>query len=460
MANDRILIRGGSIVTMDPAIGDLRSGDVLIEHGVIVAVAPEIEASDARVLEAGGDIVMPGLVDPHRHLWYSAIRGVAMDATLDDMVTTMWPQLAVHYTPEDLYATTRAAAADALAHGITTVLDWCHIINTPDHGPEAIRALREVPLRTVFAYGASMERKLGEFEGFTEHEDSWEPARRLRRGELSSDSGRITMALALQGPEFTSLEATREDIRVGDELDLPMSMHCGLPAGAPPKAAIKVLDDAGLLTSRMQFVHCCTTSDEEFERLAAAGGTAAACPMAEIGMGMGEPPIGRMKAAGLRPSVGADAVCAASGDQFDEARLALYSERGAMVRKHLAEGAPATRSDFPISSREALETITINAAESCWLDHRVGSLTPGKAADVIVLDGRALNIAPASDLIGTLVSSAHGLNVRTVIVDGQIVRENGAFVNLDIDAIRGGLQAARDRIFTAGGFQVEPAFAG
>jgi cytosine/adenosine deaminase-related metal-dependent hydrolase len=304
-----------------------------------------------------------------------------------------------------------------------------------------------------------MERKLGEFEGFSEHEDSWEPARRLRRDELSSDTGRITMALALQGPEFTTLEASREDINVGDELDLPMSMHCGIPAGAPPRAAITALDDAGLLSSRMQFVHCCTTSNQEFERLAAVGGTAAACPMAEIGMGMGEPPIGRMKAAGLRPAVGADAVCAASGDQFDEARGALYSERAAMVRKHLAEGVPAARSDFRMSAREALESITINAAESCWLGKRVGSLTPGKAADVIILDGRALNIAPVSDLIGTVVSSAHGLNVHTVIVDGEIVREDGAFVDLDVDAIYRDLQAARDRIFTAGGFRVEPSLA-
>src|SRR4051794_30838113 len=211
VTRERILIRGGSILTMDPSIGDLRRGDVLIENGLIREVGPSIDAPDTRVLDAEGDIVMPGLVDPHRHLWYAAIRGVAMDATLDDMVTTMWPQLAAHYTPEDLYATTRAAAADALAHGVTSVLDWCHIINTPDHGPEAVRALREIPLRTVFAYGASMERKLGEFEGFTEHQDSWEPARRLRRGELSSDTGRVTMALALQGPEFTSIEPTRQD---------------------------------------------------------------------------------------------------------------------------------------------------------------------------------------------------------------------------------------------------------
>jgi cytosine/adenosine deaminase-related metal-dependent hydrolase len=450
---DRLLISGGIVVTMDDDVDDLNGGDVLVENGVIAAVGDHVDAGDCLRLDAGGMIVMPGLVDAHRHLWYSAIRGVGMDATLHEMVSVYWPQLAAHYTPEDLYVATRAGAVDALGHGVTTVFDWCHVINSPDHGPEAVRALAEVGLRTVFAYGASMGRKLGEYEGKTEHEDSWEPARRLRAGTLSSDAGRVTMALALQGPEFTTMDVTQQDIAVARGLNLPMSMHCGIPAGTPPREAIASLVSAGVLGADMQFVHCCATSDAEFARLAGTGARAVACPMAELAMGMGEPPVGRMREAGLPTAVGCDAVCTASGDLFEEARVALFSERGRHARARVAAGHPVgDSSQLGMTAREALQAITIGGAHACWLEDRVGSLAPGKLADVILLRTTDLNLSPVTDVVGMVASSAHASNVDTVIVGGKIVMRGGTFIDIDARRVQQDLEACRDRLQTAGGF--------
>jgi 5-methylthioadenosine/S-adenosylhomocysteine deaminase len=459
MTDAQILIEGGTILSMDEQVGDLQTGDVLLEGNRIAAVAEEIPVEgDVERIDARGAIVMPGLIDPHRHLWYSAIRGLGMDATLDDMVNRLWPQLAANYGPDDLYTATRAGAIDALDHGITTVLDWCHVVNTPEHAPEAVRALRGLPLRTVFAYGASMRRKLDEYIGETEHRDSWAPARRLRQDELYDDTARVTMALALQGPEFTTLDITRADVGVARDLDVPMTMHCGIPAGPSPARAIGRLFEAGLLGSDMQFVHCCTTLDEEFAQLAVAGGTSAACPLAELTMGMGQPPIGRMRDAGLPAAVGADAVSCASGDLFDEARAAMLAERGLQARLLIQTGAAVeAASQLGFTTREALESITIAAARSCWLADRVGSITIGKAADIIMLRGAGVELNPLSDVVGTVVSAAHARNVDTVIVDGQIVKRDGQLVDLDLAAVRLDLDACRDRLFDAGGFAV-PAY--
>jgi 5-methylthioadenosine/S-adenosylhomocysteine deaminase len=461
----RLLITGGTVVSMDPAVGDLRRGDVLIEDGMISEVAPVIEAPGCETLDATDMIVMPGLVDPHRHLWYSAVRGLGMDTTLQGLIEGLWPKLAANYTPEDLYVAQRAGAVDALQHGVTTVVDWCHVINTPEHAPEAVRALREIPLRTVFAYGPSMRRKLQEFEGKLEHHESWEPVRRMRETELSSDEDRVTMAMAIQGPESsfgrgspgaeaTALENAREEVSVARELGVPMTMHIGLPGGPPPQRAIAALAGADLLGADMQFAHCCTTTEDEFRLVADAGAKAVACPMVAIGMGLGEPPVARMRDADVPIAVGADAVCGASGDLFEEARSALLFERARHARRWFSEGQEIDDlAQLGMTAREALEAITINAAHASWLGDRVGSLSPGKAADVILLRGTDLNMSPLSDVVGMLVSSAHGSNVDTVVVDGKVVKRDGVLVGIDVARVRADLLECRDRLFAAGDFK-------
>jgi cytosine/adenosine deaminase-related metal-dependent hydrolase len=447
----RLLIKGGAVLSMDPAIGDLRRGDVLIADGAIEQVAERIDAEDCELLDATDMIVMPGLVDAHRHLWYAAIRGTGMDATLTQMAQVNWPLLGAHYTPQDLYAANRAGAVDALAHGVTTVFDWCHVMNSPDHGPEAVRALQELPIRAVFGYGASMTRKLTELAGAAAYDDSWDPARAVR--STLGDGGRVTMALGVQGPDYSDIDVTRADVGVARELDIPICMHIGVPAGAVAKRGIAALEGAGLLGSDMQFAHCCGSEDDELAMAAAAGAVVAACPVVELLMGMGQPPLGRLRDAGLPIAVGADSVVSASGDLFEEARVGLIAERSLQTRRLNASGVSPDRPEqLGMTSREALESITIGAARASFLGDRVGSLTPGKRADVILLRASDSNLAARSGVLETVVGHAHGANVDTVIVDGRVVRRGGAFVDLDEASVRRELEAARDRVYAAGGY--------
>jgi 5-methylthioadenosine/S-adenosylhomocysteine deaminase len=156
MAN-RLLLRGGHVLTMDPALGDLPKGDVLIDGDAIATVAPQIDA-DAEVLDASGKIVIPGFVDTHRHTWEAAIRGCAPNATLDDYFVEVLDTFAPVYRPEDVYASNLAGALECLNAGITTLVDWSHINNTPEHPDAAIRGLQEAGIRAQYATAAPTPR--------------------------------------------------------------------------------------------------------------------------------------------------------------------------------------------------------------------------------------------------------------------------------------------------------------
>ena len=448
---DRTLITNGSIISMDAEIGDFRRADLLIEDGRIVAVAPSLEVGDSKVINADRMVVLPGLVDSHRHLWYAPLRGSTMDHTIPSMATSLWAAVGTRFEPEDLYAATRAGIADALENGITTVLDFCHVLNSPDHASEAVRAHLELPMRGIFAYGASIGRKLAELDGDTLTADEWAPARTLREGTLSSDNARVTMALAPQGPETSTPEQAAHDVHVARELGLPITMHVGTPADPRTDArAVGVLADLGLLGPDMNFVHCCATSDAELDQLAAAGATVTVSPMAELALGMGYPPTGRLRSRGIIAAVGADAVCASTGDLFDEARHALIAERARGAEKVFADGrAPVDAAELGMSARSALEMITIDAARACWLGDLIGSLSPGKAADVILLRASDLSLSPMDSLIGSIVGSAHGANVDTVIVGGKLVKHRGRLLDVDTGVIEAALVASHERLVLA-----------
>ncbi len=430
-------------------MGTLRQGDLLVEDGVIAAIAPKIDA-DAEVIEGVGRVVLPGLVDSHRHLWYETLRGIAMDAVLRDLRVDVWPNLAVAYTPEDVYVATRAAIADALSNGVTTVLDWCHIVNTPEHGEEAIRAHVELPIRSVFAYGASMTRKLDELEG-----RFGEPSARAEIEKLAGRRGGAltSFALALQGPESTSMQVSEQEIGVARAVGLPMTMHVGMQTGGPPRRSVGRLADAGLLGPDMQFVHCCSTSDVELRQLADAGATIAICPMSEMALAIGVPPTGRAREAGLKPAFGCDAVCSASGDLFDEARIALLGERSLKAQTFFETNSEVVAGDdLGSTTLDAIEGITVNGANACWLGSRIGSLTVGKRADIVLLRELDLSVASLGDLDAAVVASAHGSNVETVIVDGEIVMRGGALTGIDRGAVGAALARSRERLFAAAGY--------
>jgi 5-methylthioadenosine/S-adenosylhomocysteine deaminase len=230
-------------------------------------------------------------------------------------------------------------------------------------------------------------------------------------------------------------------------------MHVGMQTGLPPRCSVGRLARAGLLGADMQFVHCCSTSDEELRQMEAMGASIVICPISEMALAIGVPPTGRAREAGLRPAFGADAVCTASGDLFDEARTALLAERCLRAQPVFeAEGEVKESEELLLSSRDAIEGITLNAAAACWLGGRIGSLSVGKRADIIVLGGFDLSVASLADIQATVVSSAHGSNVVTVIVDGEIVKRDGALVGIDRDRLGAALATSRERLFVEAGY--------
>ena len=444
----RLLIKGGAIISVDPAIGELRVGDVLVEDDTIAQVAPSIAAEDCEILDAAGMVVMPGLVDSHRHFWQTGTRADSIDHVFWDLVASQWPKIAARYRAEDVYATVLAGAADALCAGVTTVLDWCHVVNTPEHAEENVRALREIGIRSRFLYGASMARKLHEFEGEVEHEDSWAHARELYQREFKGKDGLLTFGLAIQGPDVTTMEITETDCAAARELGVPIAVHVGAPEGPEPMLSIKRMAQAGMLGPDINFAHCCNSTDEELALLAQAGGTATACPTLDMAFGMGTPATGRMRDAGLRPAVGVDSVIASSGDMFEELRLGMLYERLRRAQAVFATGADVKSVDqLAFTTREALESGTINSAHAMWLGDQVGSLTPGKKADIILLRATDLNLAPLSDMVGAVVCGANSGNVDTVLVDGRIVKRAGKMVGIDVERIHRLIVEARDRMY-------------
>lgn len=436
-----LLIKGGTVITMDPALGDFRTGDVLVTGDTITDVGPRLQApAEVEVIDAAGSIVMPGLIDAHRHMWYSAVRGSAVDQHLDDLFAGLWAKVAAYYEPEDLYTCTVAGIAEALSNGVTTVLDWCHVINSPEHAASALQAYADHPFRVVFGYGPSMGRKLDERAGELGQAQGWTAIKDvLGRGEVG-------LVAALQGPEYTSVEITREEMTAARDLGLAITMHAGVMS-RQPAGAVARLAEAGLLGPDVQLVHGCANTAAEWSVIAETGALPVACPTSELALGMGMPPVAAMRDHGIPVALGADAVCTASGDLFDEARTALFVERGIRTA---AAPEPAGATDLRaawMSAREALAAVTVNAARACWLDHRVGSLTPGKAADVVILDGLGPELIPVNDAVGTAVGGAHGGNVDTVLAAGRVVKRHGELVGLDLAAIRAELYECRDRLF-------------
>src|SRR5918993_2062542 len=199
----RTLIRGGTVVSMDPQIGEL-TGDILIEDDKIVAVEPNISA-DGEVIDAADSIVIPGFVDTHRHTWETAIRGCAPNATLDDYFVEVLDTFAPLYRPEDVYASNLAGALECINAGITTLVDWSHINNTPEHPDAAVRGLQEAGIRAQYAYG-SANTSLNDYWNNSKIAVPADDVRRVRDTYFSSGDGLLTMALATRGPTYCSDE--------------------------------------------------------------------------------------------------------------------------------------------------------------------------------------------------------------------------------------------------------------
>ncbi len=419
---DRLLLKGGHVITMDPELGDLAAGDVLIEGDSIAAVGVDLEAGDAEVIDVKGDIVIPGFIDSHRHTWETAIRGSAPNATLDDYFVEILDSFAPLYRPADVYASNLAGALECINAGITTLLDWSHINNTPEHPDAGVRGLQESGIRAVYAYG-SANTSLADywFESTIAMPD--DDVRRIRETYFSSDDGLITMALATRGPGFCKPEVVQHEWALARDLGIPITVHVAMGRLAGRFGMVQQLADLDLLGSDTTYIHSCYLSEEEWNLVRDTGGTVSVAAQVELQMGHGQPPTSPCIAHDLRPSLSIDVVTTVPGDMFTQMRAAFGAER-VLVNAESWE-ADVNIPEDTITARDALAMATVNGAHVVGLEDRTGSLAPGKQADVVVIDGNAINTAPVIDPVATVVLSADVSNVDTVIIGGVIHKRNG-----------------------------------
>jgi cytosine/adenosine deaminase-related metal-dependent hydrolase len=428
----RTLIRGGMVLSADPGIGDLPRGDVLIEDTRIAAVGPDLPAADARVVDASRRIVMPGLIDTHRHLWQSSLRQIAADWTLGQYVEHMLFGLGHRFTPEDVHVGTLLGAIEVLDAGITTVMDWAHIMRTPEHADAAVSGLRESGVRAVFGYGNPHAPPA-----------EWYRKDVIRVAEEHfSAEGLVTYALASNGPEFGPFDDTIVDLELARQLGIRASLHLGVGL-LGEKRAVTEMHRRGLLGPDLIYVHCNTCTEEEMRLIAGTGGHVSISPRIEMQMGHGYPATGRLRAAGVEPSLSVDIVSGVGGSLFAEMRGTLEAERG--WQNHLALGRGENLAELPITARDVVRMATIEGARTLGLEDKVGSLTPGKQADVILLDIDRPNLSLVNNLPAAVVLSDNQ-NVDTVFVAGQMVKADGRLLGHDLRAVQQRAERSRDHL--------------
>lgn len=440
-----LLLRGGTIVTMEPALGTLAEGDVLVEGERIAAIGPRLDAPEgAEIVDAGGAIVMPGFVNAHMHTWQTALKGIAADWTLQQYLRAMHAGLATHFRPDDIRIANLMGALCQIDCGTTTLVDWHHNNPTPDHTDAAIDGLEESGIRALFLHGsAKPDPKAGQ-KHFSEIPLPRGEVERMRRTRLSSDDRLVTCGLAILGPGMSVYEVAHADLMLARELDLVASMHVSGPMMVPD--GFERLCAAGdLVGPRINVVHGNALSEDCLSLLVDRGVTFSVTAEVEMQMGFGRPITNRLRRRGGVVTVGSDIESGMSSDMFAVTRFTLQCAR---FLDNLASYEETGRAPAAITvpSAEALRWATLDGARMAGLDHKTGSLAPGKQADIVVLRGTDLNLCPAPQPTASLVLHAGPKNVDTVIIAGRVRKRGGALLFPGIEAKREALRASGARI--------------
>ncbi|MDC3415122.1 amidohydrolase family protein [Terrihalobacillus insolitus] len=426
----KLLVKNGTVLTLDKNIGDFHKADILIEGKKILDIKPNIVATDSEIVDASDMIVMPGFVDSHRHTWESLVRNIGPDWSLPKYLENIYyGNIGSLSRPEDGYVANYLGALEALDAGVTTILDWSMIIS-PDHSDELIRGLQDSGIRSVFAHGVPGDGEYWSRDSLLEIQDS----RRIRKQYFSSDNQLMTMGLAIRGPEFSAWDAAVNEIKLVRELDVICSMHLGFGTWGSVDRSIEKLHQAGLLGSDLNFVHANTLSYEEYKLIADSGASVSITPEIEMNMGHGYPATGLFMENGGNPAFGVDVVTTTGGDMFAQMKSALQAERARVNDQTLSK--QEMPYDLHLSAREVLEFATDAGAKALKLDHKVGTLTPGKEADFIFVRTSDVNMFPVNDPVSAVTQCAHTGNVDSVFVAGEGVKRNGKLLNVDLADLR------------------------
>lgn len=419
----RILLKGGCVLSLDPNVGDFETADVLIDGSKIVAVQPNLKAS-ATVIDAANMIVMPGFVDTHRHIWEGILRSILPNGMLSDYQRDITGTARAVYRPEDAYAGNLVSALGAINAGITTLLDWSHIGNSPEHTDAAIEALRQSGIRAVYAYGAGTAGPQNQFP---------QDIRRLRARYFSSADQLLTLAMA------AGINA--DHWAVARAVGAPITVHVNGTNQLQPVAEAMGPD--------LTYIHCCNLAETEWQMIVNTGGNVSiACPI-EMEMGHGVPPIQQALDHGIRPSLSADVETEIPSDFFAQMRAVFTLQRMLLLARQRAG-----EQNLPplLTVREVIEFATIEGAKDNRLDRKIGTLTPGKEADIILLRMDAINVMPVNNVYGVIVLGMDTSNVDTVFIGGKLRKWQGKLVGVDLNRVSRLVHQSRDYIVSKAGW--------
>ncbi len=429
-----LLIRGATVITMDRARGILPDTDVLVVRDKIKAVGRKLSAAHgATIIEARGALLIPGFVDTHRHMWQSALRGAGADWTLTNYLTAMG-MLPPLFRPEDIYAGNYLGMVDAVADGVTTVLDWSHGSVTPAHADAAVDALMAVPGRARWAYG----RFPLDLSWVTSGEVD-----RIREARFSSDDQLVTMQLALHAPSDSVGDAAW---RYAVEHDVPVNSHVGF-FGAASDSDVRRLVENKFLSPSTTLAHATAMSDDSYRLIADSGAFVSLSAESDLNMGQGYPPTGVVRRFGIPISLSVDSLLGWSGDMFSNMRAILSAERGLVHLRAHERGEMVASLD--LRAADVLRYATLGGAEALGMADRIGSITPGKLADLVLLRQDTPSMTPVNNPIGHLVFHAGRGDIDTVVVNGRVLKHRGELIGVNLPRARRLAEATQDHLVSS-----------
>jgi 5-methylthioadenosine/S-adenosylhomocysteine deaminase len=436
------VVRNAYVVTMDSKLSDIPNGDVHVRNGALVAVGPKLNAPGAEEIDGRNRIALPGFIDTHFHLWGSFARGIVADGDFDyfPVMSRLGPVM----TPEDAYNSAKLGITEAINSGLTTIHDWSHNIISGAYADADLRALRDCGIRARFSYGYSRNLQLKP----KETADFNDIARVKREWFGASNDGLLTMGFASRGAGDTPPEVYRKEWEFARSIGLPITQHAGRSLGEIKKfRRIEMLYKDNLLGPDVQLIHTYNASPEERGMIAETKTHVSIAPFTASRLASGLPYLGDLLKRGVQCSLSVDTTTVGgNADMFSIMRLMLQLN-------HLR-----SMDVMEVQPRRILELATIDGARDLGIADRVGSLTPGKRADLILVRTNDINVAPFFNPALLLVQQAQPCNVDTVIIDGRILKHKGELVALDAEeVIRKATESFNEARKRAGGPLLAPA---
>jgi len=429
----RILIKGGVVLSLDPRVGDFAQADVLIEDGKIREVRPAIvvSAEGAAVVDATNRIVLPGFIDTHHHFYQGILRNILTNGLLNpDYNRDVSNTLTAAYQPSDVYAGVLVTALGMIDAGTTTAVDTSQVSHPPAHSDAGIRALQESGLRTVYAYsrGAGPSAKY--------------PQDIARLQETSFNTSDQLLTLALGGTLDAKIFA------VAREAGVPAVSH---GVNGNTERTLVELGRMGLLQPGDEYIHCNHLSGIAWRLIRDSGGHVSLAPPIEMAMGHGMPAIQDAIDHGVRPSLSSDVDVTMAQDPFTIMRATFTLQRLLALQRSRNGELNVPRL---LTCREVLEFATIEGARCALLDRKVGTLTPAKEADIVMLRADRLNVWPLNNAPGVVVNLMNPSNVETVFIAGKARKWRGNLVGVDAARVLRLAQEARDAVLRRADFKM------